>query len=250
VRGRLGGKAVGALHVVEVAQQAELLQNRPRGGCAFGGGGAFAPAERGQRLGGTGIHGRPGVAGAQVDGAILTDPLLHLLRCVVGEHVAEHRHQVKADVAFQKVERNRWSTGRGQHLLDGAADIPRRIEQGAVDIEQVDREARDLSVHYPGHAGCGRSPSLRPGTRRPLSGRNTCCVWSSASMPPGLIGSMDWPLMICITSLPSRISRTSSVSAIFTSASERSLMMASAVSYAPCTSFLTCASMRMAVSSL
>jgi uncharacterized membrane protein len=77
------------------------------------------------------------------------DPLLHLLGCVIGEHVAEHRYQVKADVAFQKIELNRRSARRAKHLLDGATDIPRRIEQRAVDIEQVNRKVRDSSVHHP-----------------------------------------------------------------------------------------------------
>jgi len=89
------------------------------------------------------------VAAPQVDGAVLTNPLFHLLGCVIGEHVAEHSYQVKADVAFQEVERNRRSPRRAKHLLDGATDIPRRIEQRTVDIEQVNREVRDLSVHHP-----------------------------------------------------------------------------------------------------
>ena len=56
VRRRLTREAIGALHVVEVAQQSELLQNHPRGGRALGSGGAFAPAQRRQRLRHAGIH--------------------------------------------------------------------------------------------------------------------------------------------------------------------------------------------------
>ena len=60
-----------------------------------------------------------------------------------------------------------------KHLLDRAADILGRVQQGSVDIEQIDGELRDRSVR---HAGEGRSPSESPVTRRPTSGRITCCV--------------------------------------------------------------------------
>ena len=63
-----------------------------------------------------------------------------------------------------------------EHLLDGAANVACAVQQSAVDIEQVDGKRRN---HY---AGC--EPSLRPGTRRPLSGRSTCCVWSAESFGP------------------------------------------------------------------
>ncbi len=39
-----GGKAVGALHVIEMMDQGELLEHQARGGSAFGGGGGFSSA--------------------------------------------------------------------------------------------------------------------------------------------------------------------------------------------------------------
>ena len=87
VRRGLAGEAVGALHVVEVLEQAELLQHRAGGGRALGGGRGFAPAQRRQRL-----PARPGytlglrVAARQVDGAVLLDQLVDLLRaCNAGK---------------------------------------------------------------------------------------------------------------------------------------------------------------------
>src|ERR1039458_3049079 len=139
----------------------------------------------------------------------------------------EQVDEVKADVALQVFEVPGAAAVRVEHLLARAADIQRGIEQRAVDIEQIPRSARD-------HAGCGRAPAERPGSRRVASGRSTCWV-SSASLPPpeDSLGGSVLPLMICVTSAPSRISRSSSASAILTSASECSSMMAAAVSSPP-----------------
>ena len=57
------------------------------------------------------------------------------------------------------------------------------VQQRAVNVEQINRKTRDppvrgrnLFLQFRNHAGCGRSPSLSPGTRRPLSGRSL--VWT------------------------------------------------------------------------
>src|ERR1022692_1448917 len=125
-----------------------------------------------------------------------------------------------ADVALEVVICHGPGRGDIEHLLDGAANVFGAVQQSAVDIEQVDREGGD-------HAGC--EPSFRPGTRRPLSGRMTC--WTP---PPGVslgaCGASVWPLINWVTSLPSRISRTNSISAMVTSASECWSITASAVS--------------------
>src|ERR1039457_6208226 len=136
----------------------------------------------------------------------------------------EQVDEVKADVALQVFEVLRAAAVRVEHLLDRAADIQRGIEQGAVDVEQINRKSGD-------HAGCGRSPSERPGSRRAPSGRSTCWVFSASLPPPeDSRGGTGLALMICSTSAPSRISRSSSASAILTSASECLSMMAAAVS--------------------
>src|ERR1035437_9195214 len=125
-----------------------------------------------------------------------------------------------ANVALEVIEGDAAGRVHGKHLLYCATDILRAVQQSAVDIEQVNRERGD-------HAGW--EPSLRPGTRRPASGRITCCT-----PPPGVslgaCGASVWPLINWVTSLPSRISRTSSISAMVTSASECWSMTASAVS--------------------
>ena len=50
VRRGLAREAVGALHVIEIAEQAELLEDGARGRSALGGRGGLASAERRQRL--------------------------------------------------------------------------------------------------------------------------------------------------------------------------------------------------------
>ena len=57
IRGRFAREAVGALHVVEVPDQAELLEDGAGGRAAFGGGGALAAAEHGQAFGNAGVNG-------------------------------------------------------------------------------------------------------------------------------------------------------------------------------------------------
>src|ERR1017187_268748 len=231
--------------MVEVLDQSELRQHRARGGRSLGGGRALAAAQCGEPFSYARIHSGLGMTARQIRRPVLLDQIVNLLRGIIRVNIREQIDQMQTDEALQVFERNVLRGGRGsQHMLDGAADILRTIEQGAVDIEQIDGEARD-------HAGWGRSPSESPGKRRLGSGRSTCCVPSPVSLGglAAICGSVS-PLMICITSLPSRISRSRSASAMRTSASECSSMIRTAVSYPPCTNFFTCASMRMAVSSL
>src|SRR5215472_13086970 len=140
------------------------------------------------------------------------------------QRVLEAIHEVQPDETAQVLERQRPAPGRFKRLLYCTADVACGIEQRAVDIEEISPKAGN-------HAGCGRSPSVKPGMRRPGSGRITCCVLSAVSFVPEVdCGGRSPPLMICITSLPSRISRSNSVSAILTSASECSSITAEAVS--------------------
>src|SRR5947209_17431985 len=99
---------------------------------------------------------------------------------------------MQADETFQVIEIAGSGTIGDKHLLDRAANIFRGVQQSAVNVEQVDGKSRN-------QAGCGRSPSLKPGARRPpLSGRSTCWVWSSESRGPAGMGGNCWPLMIAI----------------------------------------------------
>src|ERR1017187_10149137 len=215
IRGRFGGEAVGALHVVEVLDQPELRKDGAGGGTAFGGCGALAAAERGKAFGDAGVDGGLAVAAGEIDCAVLQEQVVHPLLCGIGDHLGEEIEEVPANVAFECIEGDGAGWVDGEHLLDGAADVSGAVQQSAVDIEQVNRERGD-------HAGC--EPSLRP-----ASGRITCCT-----PPPGVsrgaCGARVWPLINWVTSLPSRISRTSSISAMVTRASECWSMTASAVS--------------------
>ena len=80
------------------------------------------------------------------------------------------------DVRFQHIERNVFSAGGCQSTLDGSADVCCGVNQGAVDVEQINRERRKSRRQ--------RRLSIRqPGTRLPPSGRITSCF------PSGLRGS-------------------------------------------------------------
>src|SRR5262249_19370249 len=194
------GEAVCALDVVEVLYEAELFEDRAGRRCSFGRRSAFAAAEDGQRFGDAGIHARQLVTAGRIDLTILPEQIFQAaLRCVRKE-VAEEIEEMATDVALEVIESDGRAIGASiEHLPDCAADVLGGVQQGAVDVEQINAKRRD-------HAGC--EPSLRPGTRRPESGRMTCCVWSAESFGLGGSASRDWPLMSCITSLPSRISRT------------------------------------------
>src|ERR1035441_2731335 len=147
-------------------------------------------------------------------------PTLFPYTTLFRSHVGEKIEEMAADVALEVIEGDGAGRGDVEHLLDSAANILGAVQQSTVDIEQVNREGGN-------HAGW--EPSLRPGTRRPASGRITCCT-----PPPGVslgaCGARVWPLINWVTSLPSRISRTSSISAMVTRASECWSMTASAVS--------------------
>ncbi len=172
VRSRLAGKAIGALYVIEVLDQSELFEDRARGGGAFGGGRALAAAQRGETFGHARVDAGQAVPARQVDLAILRQQVFHPLLGRIGKYVGEQIEQMAADVALEVIEGDGAGRIHGKHLLDGAADILGAVQQSAVDIEQVDRKRGD-------HAGW--EPSFRPGTRRPLSGRITCCT-----PPPGV----------------------------------------------------------------
>src|ERR1700724_3351324 len=124
------------------------------------------------------------MAPSGVAGPILADQLVNLLGCIVRKGITEDFNEVQPDVVFQPLKTGRPAISCCQHLLDSAAYIFGGIQQRAVQVEQIDGKRGDLSVYYPDHAGCGRSPSENPGARRPPSGRRTCCVWSSVSLDP------------------------------------------------------------------
>src|SRR3954467_240313 len=94
------------------------------------------------------------------------------------EDFAEEVDEVTADEALEVIVGDGRGGGGIEHLLDCAADVLGGVQQGAVDVKQVNRKAGN------DHAGWGRAPSESPGRRRPPSGRITCCVWSSESFDP------------------------------------------------------------------
>ena len=55
---------------------------------------------------------------------------------------------------------------QARHIVRRERQSVTSIEQGAIDVEKVNRERRDSA-----DAGCGLSPSISGGTRKPLSGR-------------------------------------------------------------------------------
>src|ERR1019366_2994394 len=79
IRGRFGGEAVCALHVVEVLDQAELRKD------SAGGGTAFAAAERGKAFGDAGVDRGLAVAAGEIDCAVLQEQVVHPLLCGIGD---------------------------------------------------------------------------------------------------------------------------------------------------------------------
>src|SRR5260370_557061 len=220
VRSGLAREAVRALHMVEMLNQAELLQDGASRRTALRGSRTLTAAERRETFDHAGINPGQAVLPREIHLAILREHLVHTLLRGIRDYIGKEIEQMSADVALEVIEADRTGGVNRKHLLDSAADVLGAVQQSAVDVEQIDRKRGD-------HAGW--EPSLRPGTRRPLSGRITCCT-----PPPGVsfgaCGANVWPLINWVTSLPSRISRTSSISAIVTRASECWLMTASAVS--------------------
>src|SRR5579862_2224423 len=82
-----------------------------------------------------------------------------------------------ADITAQEGIFNVVATGGAQDILNGPADIARRIHQRAIHVEEINRKCRNLwRVRSAApHAGCG-PPSSMLGTRLPVSGLITCCV--------------------------------------------------------------------------
>src|SRR5579885_3894466 len=244
IRRRLRRKTIRALHVIEILEQAEQLKHAPRRRRAFRGGRGLASRQVCQRLGNPGVKLGRAVIASRVDSAVFLDQRID--RAVLEAEILKQIEQVAADVGLQEIEADLPAGRRirSQHLLHGPADVQRRVEQRAVDVEKIYRKARYA------HAGCGRSPSMMPGNRRPPSGRSTCCV----SPDPGPAGRVNAgsgsPSISCLTSAPSSTSRSSSASAIRTMASARSSIIFRARSYPSCTSFFTCWSIFSAVSSL
>src|ERR1700693_2945523 len=195
VRRGLAREAVGSLHMVEVRQQAELLQDGTAAVRTLSGCGGFASAQNPQRLHYARIDCRLLVAARRIQCAILLNQLVDLRGRVMRQYIAEYLDQMETDIALQKLEGDRPAVFGIEHLLDGAANILGGIEQSAVNIEKVELETRD-------HAGCGRSPSVNPGRRRPASGRMTCCVSPESLVPDVGFGGKSSPLMIWATSLP------------------------------------------------
>src|SRR4051812_38881151 len=108
-------------------------------------------------------------------------------------------------------------------MLDCATDILGGVQQGAIEVKQV-------AVEGLNQAGAGRSPSDKPGIRRPPSGRITCCVLSEVSFGGRvLIGGRFPPSISVLTSAPSSTSRSSRASAMRTMALEFPSMTARAL---------------------
>jgi hypothetical protein len=104
VGGGLAGEAVGALHLVEEAEQAELVEDGAGGRGAFGGGGGFASGELGEAFRDSRVDTRLLMAAAEVGGAVVGDELFALLEGEAGEDFGEAVVQMEADEGLQVVE--------------------------------------------------------------------------------------------------------------------------------------------------
>jgi hypothetical protein len=108
------------------------------------------------------------MASRRVEAAVVNQEFLQARLRRPRKDVAEKIEEVAANEALEVIVRDgRAIRDRIEGLPDRAADVLGGVQQGAVDIEQVDGERGD-------HAGW--EPTLRPGTRRPESGRMTCWV--------------------------------------------------------------------------
>ncbi len=211
VRRRLGRKSVRPLHMVEIRQQPEHFEHQPRGRRALGGGRSLPAAQRRQRLGHPRIRLRQLVPARPVAGAVLIDKAFDLFGRGFRQHVLEQRRQVQPDETAQVVETLPGDSRFRPALPPPPRKCPARNRAGCRQCRRGKREiAASPERKKPGdrtfdpaswlrffymlpdlaHAGCGRSPSESPGSRRgALSGRSTCCVWSSESLePPGASG--------------------------------------------------------------
>ena len=162
-----------------------------------------------------------GVAARGIMRAVNLHQFIHLLWGVVGQHIAEAIDKMQADETAQVFECQRTAPGGLQGLLNRSADIARGIEQRSVDIEEIGRGITPAAA-----LAFGESRDAAAGLWADYLLRVVGGILRARSGLRGQIAA----LMICITSLPSRISRSSRASAIVTSASECSSMYTSAVS--------------------
>ena len=110
----------------------------------------------------------------RIDAAVFNDQSINLLGRVSREQLLEQINQVAADEALNEIERHVMLGGGRQNTLDGSDDVYRGINQGAVNVEQINFERRN-------QAGCGLSPPIKPG--RALG------IGVGATEPPsGLVG--------------------------------------------------------------
>ena len=146
VRRGLAREAVSALHLIEVLQEAELVEDRAGGRGAFSSCSGFARVELGQPFHYAGIQASLLVAAAQVRGAVVGDELFALLQGEIGEDLGEALVQMQADEAFQIGEID-GAAGLDRNLcndmLDCAADVQGGVQQGTVYVEQIDRKTGD-----------------------------------------------------------------------------------------------------------
>ena len=144
------------------------------------------PPSAARRFRNAGIHAGQRVPAAEVDLAVLLDQSVDLFGSVVGQDFAEEIDQVTADETLEVFVGDGRAGGGIEHLLDRAADVLGGVQQGAVNIEQVNRELaesrrlRTLPFRQSGNAASAVRPDhllrmvlgvLRLGVRRQAAGR-------------------------------------------------------------------------------
>src|SRR6266849_2180624 len=120
-----------------------MLEHHPCPGGALCGGCRLSAAQFSQRLGNARIEACVRVPPATIVKRILLAELVHLRSAQIRKQLSKYRTELAADIAAQKFKADRRATERCQHVTLRAADVRRRIEQRAVDIEQVNRITRN-----------------------------------------------------------------------------------------------------------
>lgn len=68
---------------------------------------------------------------------VFRNQLLNLLGCVTREYVLKKINQMAADIAAKKFMTDIGAICAGKDGLNGSADIVSRIDQSAIDVEQI-----------------------------------------------------------------------------------------------------------------
>jgi hypothetical protein len=87
------------------------------------------------------------VPAAKIAGSILLNQRVNSGRIAAREDVPKQIDQMPADVALEEFESHRTAIGGKENLLDRAANVRSGIQQGAVNVKQVNRKRWDRRSH-------------------------------------------------------------------------------------------------------